>query len=183
MRTLTSLLLIIASVGFAQPPLTPQAAAVTAAIEKAFPGATIVTGADVDSSECGPAPTSPGFVQADFDGDGRADFAVLLNAGATGKVVDWQGKHLRETRYVLALFRAKQTGGFTVTRLNRFVQFWPVAAYIEPQGAGKLEGAGDAHRGAGVMLQNPGVSLVFCGKSAVVYYVSDHRVHEVWVGD
>jgi hypothetical protein len=162
--------------------LAPQAPSVRAAIEKAFPGSTIVTTADVDSGECDPVPGSPGYVPADFDGDGRGDFAVLLKVGETGKVVPWQGKQLKETRYALVMFLDDGLGGFTVKRLHSFVQFWPVMAFID-RVTGKVSGLGDERRGAEITLRDPGVSLVFCGKSAVVYYLKDHQVRTFAVGD
>ena len=164
----------------AQGPATETPPSLLSAIDKSVPNATPITLADVDMKGCDPVPKSPGLVQADFNGDSRLSYAVLLKAGETGKVVDWQGTKLKQTRYVLALFLDDGMGGFTFKPIHRFEDFSPIAAYIDLQRAGSIKSTSDNRT---VVIHNPGVSLVFCEKSEAVYYISGNRVRTVWVGD
>ena len=149
-----------------------------AAIAKAFPKAAVVTAADVSKEDCGPTP-NPGFVEGDFNGDGQQDFAVLLNNGETGKVVDWQGKKLKETRYVFAIFVNKGDGTFVVRHVDRWVESGPLIALISPQPAGRIESFVDKS----ITISNPGVAFAWCGKSEAVYYMSANHVRSFWVSD
>lgn len=158
----------------------PVPDSLVAAIEKAVPGASLVSLADVNAKECKPVPKTPGLVRADFDGDGRADFAVLVKAGETGKVVDWQGTRLREARYVFAIFLDDAKGGFTVRIVQRFVDFVPIASFIDLQAPGNVPGFGE---NPGVVIPNSGIAFVNCEKSEAVYYFSGKRIRTIWVSD
>ena len=129
--------------------------------------------------ECRPVPQSPGLVRADFTGDGRMDFALLLNAGETGKIIDWQGMKLKETRYVFAIFVEDGQGGYKFKPLQRFEDFVPIAAFIDLQKSGDIRGVD----GRLAKISNPAVSFVFCEKSEAVYYFSGDRIRTVWVSD
>jgi hypothetical protein len=175
--------LLVASHAWAQQPLSVGDSGVQAAIQKTFPGSTILVAADVDSRECGPAPESPGFVAGDFEGDGRPDFAALVKIGETGKVVDWEGRKLHETRYAFAIFLATSDGRYNPKRIIRFLEYWPVMTFITLQPPGMLRGPGDDRRGSAITLKSPGVELINCGKSSVVYYFSNKYVREFWTSD
>ena len=156
---------------------------VQAAIRKSFPRAFVVTATDVDEKECGPLPRSPGFVSGDFGGSGHPGFAVLLNNGATGKIVDWEGRKLRETRYVFVIFSATAAGEYEPLRVNRFLEFTQVAAFLELQPAGLLTGFGDPGTEPTLKISRPGISFTSCGKSSVVFYISGGKVKEFWTSD
>src|SRR3979409_1864801 len=48
------------------------------AIKKVAPNATILRANQVDRKSCSPLPANPGLVEADLNGDGHLDMAVLL---------------------------------------------------------------------------------------------------------
>lgn len=154
--------------------------AMALAIERAIPGASLVTLRDVDSKSCRPIPKNPGLVRADFDGDHRADFAVLLRLGQTGKVVNWQGSTLTETQFAFAIFLDDGNGRFIYKFVRRFVNYAPVAAFIDIQEAGKIRNR-DQNRD--VVVPNPAIMLVFCEKSASAYYLSSGKVRRISVVD
>jgi len=153
---------------------------VSSAIEKAIPGATVVTLEDIDAKACSPVPSSPGIVQGDFNGDNHPGFAVLLRAGETGKIVDWQGRKLKEIRYAFAIFLSDGKSGFQTKLVRRFIDFAPLGAFIDLKAPGKVRNR-DENRD--VVIRNPAVILVFCEKSASVYYISHNHVRTVPIAD
>ena len=150
------------------------------AIEKVIPGASLVTLADIDAKSCGTLPKSPGLVRGDFNGDKRSDFSVLLKAGETGKSVSWQGSTLKQMRYAFVIFLDDGKGGFRAKLLQRFINYAPIAAYIDRQPAGMVRNR-DENRN--VSIRNEATAFVFCEKSASVYYVKANKVHEIPVTD
>jgi hypothetical protein len=158
-------------------PLPPGA---SSAIEKVIPGASVVTLDDIDGKGCNPVPHSPGVVTADFNGDNHPGFAVLLKGVETGKTVEWQGQKLKEVHYAFAIFLSDGENSFRAGFVRRFVDFSPIGAYIEIQPPGSLRNR-DENRD--VLISNPGVALVFCEKSAAVYYVSRNHIRRIPIVD
>jgi len=182
-RIMLAGLILCAADASPQQSITLADSRVTAAIHAAFPGATVVAPADINSSDCGSSSASPGFVAGDFDGGGRTDFAVLLKLGETGKVVTWGGKRLNETRYVFAIFLATPDEAYVATHVRPFVDLWPLSALISLRRAGTLEGPGDPGHAPTMRLRHAGVEFFNCGKSSLVYYLSNNRVREFWTSD
>jgi len=175
--------LLVAPHAWAQQTLAVGDSRVEAAIQKAFPGSTAVTISDIDSKGCGPLPERPGFVSGDFDGDGRPDFAALLKIGEAGKVVDWDGRKLHETRYAFAIFLANSDGGYNLRRVIRFRDYSPLGMFIALQPPGTLQGPGDAQHRRTITLKRSGIERISCEKSSVVYYLSGQNVREFWTSD
>ena len=135
---------------------------------------------DIDAKACNPVPRSPGLVLGNFDGDNHPGFAVLLKDNETGKVIDWQGRKLREFRYVFAIFLGNDKGDFQAKLVRRFSDFTTLGAYIDLQAPGNLRNR-DENRD--VAISNPAISLVFCEKSTAVYYVSGGHIRTVTIAD
>jgi hypothetical protein len=149
-----------------------------AAIAKSFPHTAIVTATDVSSMDCESSP-SPGFLEADFNGDHHPDFAVLLKGSETGKVTNWEGKELREIRYVFAIFVNQGNGEFRVAASEHFVDYGQVGAYIGLQPARHV----DSYVSKPITVSNPAVAVEWCGKSTVLYYFSHGRMKKFWTSD
>jgi hypothetical protein len=158
----------------------PVPAGVAAAIEKALPGATIITQGDINEKSCGRLPKTPGIVRGDFNGDGRLDFAALLKLRTTGKLVHWEGKTLQETEFAFTIFLDDGHGGFTSIYLRRFKDLSPILAYIDIRSPGKVKGVGES---PSLTLKNSAISFINCEKSEAVYYLSGSRVRIHWVSD
>jgi hypothetical protein len=56
------------------------------AIQKAYPESKIVQTEDVDEESCGVPANTPGIVEADFNGDGKNYFMVLLRIGVEKEI-------------------------------------------------------------------------------------------------
>jgi hypothetical protein len=151
-----------------------------AAIERVAVGATIVQAKDVDPISCQPVGESPGLLRADFNGDGRDDYAVLLKTGDTGKERTWEGKTLRETRFAFAFFLDNGSGGYEPRVVRRYVDFIPTAAVLDLQPAGEVRHR-ETHKN--VRLKNPGVTLSFCEKSAATYFLHANKIRSVPIAD
>jgi len=150
-----------------------------AAIKKVAPSASLVTPRDVDETACAPVGQAPGLLHADFDGDGRADYAALLKK-ETGKEKTWEGRTLREARFSFVLFLDDGSGGYKPRVVRRYPDFLPTAAVLDLQSAGTVR-----HRETrkNVKLPNPGVMLSFCEKSATAYYIVDGKIRSVPIAD
>lgn len=151
------------------------------AIQRVAPGARIVAKGDVSTADCGDEfPDQPGLVMADFQGGGRRDFAVLLNAGDSGKVTEWEGKKLKLFNYAFAIFLDDGNGAFKLKLVERFEEHLPLAMFIHLEEPGKLD---DRDSGNGVTLEHPGVTRVYCDKSAVLYHLVGEKIKTVQLSD
>ena len=54
-------------------------AALTAVIQKTYPGTKVLDKSDLDKESCGELRDDPGFLAIDFNGDGLTDYAVVLH--------------------------------------------------------------------------------------------------------
>ena len=106
---LVALALISLGAGLAvaeEPPAVPPALA--EAIKHLHPGARIVAADEVLGERCGPALQREQIFRADFDGDRRQDYAVLLRIGEPGK----PGEALRMVPLWGVVFLANRDGRF-----------------------------------------------------------------------
>jgi hypothetical protein len=157
--------------------LTP---AMVSAIRRIAPDALVLAIADVDANNCDNIPADPGLVVADFNGDGRPDFAVLVKTGVSGNGASSEGRNPRLVKYAFAIFVNDGNGGFVAKRVQRFEDQVPLAAFIESQSAGTIR---DRDTGKHVTIRNPAVALVFCDKSVSLYHFVGQRIHVVQLGD
>ena len=106
-------------------------------VSSQFPGSKVVRVGDIDKEECGSVVGNPGFVEADFNGDGFKDFAALL-MGDTKKVVEWQGKTLKLIEVKLVAFLKNDKGKFQPFLLERMDEYYPLALRIELEAPGEI---------------------------------------------
>lgn len=129
--------------------------------------------AEIDHQACAPIDSSPTALSADFDGDGRPDFAVLLNLGKTGKKVEWQGSLLEEIEVALVLFHTNfRKDGYSTRTIQRTRSYLPVAMTIKAVPSGVLTGR-DSKPIA--RLEKAGFALSICEKSATAYFFDRDR--------
>ena len=152
----------------------------SAAIQKAASGAALVTAHEVDATACAPVGQAPGLVRADFNGDGRDDYAALLKTKETGKETIWEGKKLREARFSFVLFLDDGNGGYKPRVVRRYTDFVPTAVVLDLQPAGNVRHR-ETHKT--VKLANPGVMLSFCEKSATTYFIAAGKIRSIPVAD
>lgn len=184
-RHLTFLLVTLAGL-LASPPVSAQSTqsappeSLAAAIKKIAPAAVIVDAQDVDATACKPVGESPGIMRADFNGDRRDDYAVLLKTRETGKEKNWHGKTLREAHFSFVLFIDDGNGGYGQRTIRRYSDFIPTAVVLDLQPAGHVR-----HRETrkSVHIPHPGVTLSFCEKSAKTYYLIDDKIRSVPIAD
>ena len=138
-----------------------------ATLQKEYPGAKIVGANDVNAQSCyyppGTVPrTHPGWVKADFNGDGRADHAVLFMVGLPEKQP--QGALVKVH---LAVFLREKSGSYQKIMLFSFEHYYPVSGLIQKQPPGMIkEPLGDKT----VKLTSPGIQIVSCEQYAKVFY-------------
>lgn len=127
------------------------------------PGSEIVQAEDVDRNVCGPT-RSPGLVMADFNGDGRGDFAVLLKIYANRTVENPTSKPSRLWFVVLladamGVPRPVSVQSLDLGLLNR--------TRLEPGALAERQATGDAKTAA---PRRPVVIRRICKKSASLFY-------------
>lgn len=164
----------------AQPKQSTLPEGLTAAIKKVAPGAVIVGAQEVDVTACQPVGDSPGLLRADFNGDGRDDYAALLKTGETGKETTWEGRKLREARFSFVLFLDNGSGGYQPRVVHRYTDFIPTAVVLDLQPAGNVRHR-ETHKN--VRIPNPGVMLSFCEKSATTYFLVGDKIRSIPISD
>jgi hypothetical protein len=163
---------LVATNAAAQVPEEVLPSAVRDEIRKLGPSARMVGEGDFDRERCGPL-TDPGLVVADFDGDGRKDYAVLVR---TGMIRPPQpGSRASGLEVEVALLVVLDAEGRWPPQIVQ--QFWlppalaarylitvqPPAVLVEFNGPGK------------VTLRQPGIMLMYCQAAATVYYWSPRK--------
>jgi hypothetical protein len=139
------------------------------AVQKEYPGAKIVGVNDVDAKSCyyppGTVPrTNPGWVKADFNGDGKADHAVLFMVGLPEKQP--QGALVNVH---LAVFLREKSGSYQKVILYNFEHYYPISGLIQKQPSGMIKESGVVGDKI-VKLTSPGVLVVSCGQYAKLFY-------------
>lgn len=151
-----------------------------AAIRSVAPGAVWVSPQETDVTGCAPVGSSPSMVRADFNGDRRDDYALLLKTKDTDKLTIWEGKDLRQAHFALALFLADGVGGYKARVLRHYLDFRPTSVVLQLQPAGRVR---HPFTHQAVTLKNPGVTLSFCEKSATTYYLAGGHILSIPIAD
>ncbi|MGH9578479.1 MAG: hypothetical protein ACRD3R_13655, partial [Terriglobales bacterium] len=83
---------------------------VLAVIGKSFPAYSVIGAENIDEHSCGAVQKRPGLVVADFNGDGREDYAVLVKSEVK-EAREWQGQKLKlvEVKLVALIQGAMKT--------------------------------------------------------------------------
>jgi hypothetical protein len=171
---------LTSSVLYAQAEKSSMPKSLVVAISKVAPNSIIVDAKEVDATACQPVGDSPGLVRADFNGDGRVDYAALLKIKVSKEETVWQGKSLREARFSFVLFLDDGSGGYKPRSIRRYTDFVPTAVVIDLQPAGKIR-----HRETRqyIRVPNPAVMLSFCEKSATTYYMVNDKIRSIPIAD
>ncbi len=148
-----------------------------------FPKERIVESNDIDSKSCQVA-SHPGWIEADFNGDGLRDYAVLLK-GSVKQKKEWHGRELQLMEVKLVAFvQEAARGRFRSIVLDSFEEYYPLGVDIDIQPKGWIrEPPSIGHKA--VELKNPGILQYFCEKSASVFYwdKKTNKFKRLWVGD
>lgn len=158
------------------------------AIEKDYPGAVITKYLDAESCFY-VKKDHPGWVAADFNGDGLSDHAVLLEVQSKkeahptyGKgfdfnlVVVWQVKAgVYQTELVSRIWENYTLTGPPDFSPPTLKERMTTRVFIEKQPSGKIQDRGDIPESGAVgdgtvVMQNPGIRFEICEKSSRVFY-------------
>jgi hypothetical protein len=143
--------------------------ALAEAIRHLHPGARIVAADEVLGERCGPAQQREQIFRADFNGDRRQDYAVLLRIGEPAGKPD---EALRTLPLWGVVFLANRDG-----RFRPFVLFKDEDAMFPSRRVLFVHAPGPVHHGAHpervLTLKHPAVGSMLCESSVKVYY---------WVG-
>ena len=144
-------------------------AALAEAISRLHPAAQVVRADEILEERCGAVHRREQIFRADFNGDGRQDYAVLLRVGEpAGKPEE----KLRTAPLWGVVFLAKRDG-----RYRPFILFKDDDAMIPSRRALWIEPPGPVRHGAHpervLTLKRPAVGSMLCEGTAKVFY---------WVG-
>ena len=138
------------------------------AIQERYPQAKVVEVDDLNKDECEIPKSPPGFVEADFNGDGLTDYGVLLKASLKEEK-EWQGKKLKVMEIKFVVFLKEKSGSLRSIIIDSSDQVHPLLVFIQLQPPGvirEIPTLGDRV----FQLKNPGILRYFCGKSSAVFY-------------
>jgi hypothetical protein len=161
-----------AAPGTDDPTLPPDAAR---ALRAAYGAFTIVSDSDVNSEECDPRePGGPprGLVIADFNGDGRTDYAVLVRMGPGKNVEKAAGRAFTLYDAAFVVLLGEPSGGFTRISLWNHDMWIPINLVVGLAAPGVIREHGSAGDRT-VELKNPGITVDICGKTTEVLYWND----------
>lgn len=140
-------------------------------VDKFYPTYKIATIEDEDSAKsCGKEMGYKGFIKADFRGEGKSDYAVLLSGKSDSNILV---VFLKENNGVYKPILIEKEAGDIIEVVKKGERI-----DADEDLLGKQEGN---H----VMLKNPAIESVFCERSSAVYYWNKktNRFIKVWTSD
>ena len=158
-------------------PLPPSLVAAMTALDAA---AVPVEPADFDQGSCHRRAGHPARLAADFNGDGRTDYAMYLRTKR-----EQRGDHVA-VRYAVrfVIFLGDADGGFVPSIVREWVSTLPLHERLELQRPGRIrEVEGGADRV--VTLRHPGIVEIYCGRAASTYFwvPRNHGFEYIVTGD
>ena len=111
---------------------------------------------------------SPGFIGADFNGDGIPDYAALLRFPRRGSSAEW-----------LVVFLGNRDGGFHLRLLEKFDGLRD-DLYIAMKAPGEVKPINSAR---GVKLRMPGIARVALDRSRKLFYWQNGRFQRVVISE
>jgi len=136
------------------------------AIKRLHPAARVVSADEILEERCGAGQRREQLFRADFDGDGRQDYAALLTIGEP------EGKPREALRTVplwAVVFLANRDG-----RYRPFILYKDADAMFPSRRALWVQAPGPVHHGARpervLTLKHPAVGSMVCECTAKVYY-------------
>ena len=140
-------------------------------IKKYYPNTKLVKKMDDGLVEsCGADLDHPGYIKADFNGDGKYDYALLLSKKDSNiLVVFFMGKH---DKYV-PVFIEKEAAGDSIKLIKKGESIDAEEELIGEQA------------GNHVVLKHHGIEAIFCEKSSIAFYWDEKKrtFIKVWTGD
>jgi hypothetical protein len=156
-------------------------------IATTFPGFRVVTKKDIDWSDpdCGkPTNRDKTAIQADFNGDGLDDFAVLLfGSKKEAKKNWWQFGDSKSSKLKLVVFLAAKSGTFNkyeLDEMDQSIPIWHVMSIIEP---GAVFAVDSPSPDGKIFLKHPGIALIRCGGGAGAFYWEGNQFRTANIGD
>jgi len=131
----------------------------------------LMTKKDVDLGECELPKAYTGTFELDINSDGYNDYAVLLRTKKSSN---------KTHKLELGVFIGSVDGNYKYIELERIDDYLPSINYIKLQKPGKVR---SVNSNKNIKLKNASVELVYCGKSAVVFYWNDNKFNKVWTAD
>src|SRR5262245_4549945 len=112
-------------------------------VAKFSPKANIIKESDVDTTSCGYV-SDPGIVIADFNGDKKNDYAVLLQMSEPVDTAYIQGQDTfsyKNAELALVIFLTEKEGKFKTVTMNERVDFaeYPLNLTIQTQPTGTIK--------------------------------------------
>lgn len=149
-------------------------------LKKLYPNTDVKIVTEVDEKECDIKSRQSGVITGDFNGDGKNDYAVLvqlkkIKKDSKGKDEDFEGVDIN-----LLVLMQNSNGSFDKYILEKTEGYWTGMIFIA------LEATGIKHEfdtSKPVRLKNPGVALVYCGKSKVDFYWHGHGFKDIKIAD
>jgi len=161
-------------------PRSSMAGDIYTILNKLYPNTDVKIVTKVDKNNCEITGNQPGMIMADFNGDGKSDYAVLaqlrrVKGNRTNKDEDFDGVDIT----LLALMQTA-SGAFKKVILEKIKGNWVGNVFIDLEAPGILH---ETQTNRPVHLKTPGVALVYCGKSLVDFYWDGRGFKEVWISD
>ncbi len=130
----------------------------------------ILTEDDLDHVSCGEV-ESPGFVEADFDGDGLVDMAGIYKIGRGRQFTEEESLY-EEFKVSLKVILKKKNGTNREYVLKNFTHVFPGSIAIQKYEKTLVQEFDSDKR---VWLTNPGILFSNCERAASVYYYAKDK--------
>ena len=144
---------------------------IQAVLERDFPRARIVDQGSLDESLCDRQKNHPGWVEEDFNGDGRKDQAFLLLEKSFGSGEE------RIAYLKLVVYMQTRPGVYERAKIEEskaeaveFRDSGTLTTFIRKLNAGEYQlPAGEVGDVKKVLFKTPGIKVIFCDQSSILY--------------
>jgi hypothetical protein len=136
------------------------------AITSLHPSAAVLRADEILVERCGAQHRRDQVLRADLNGDGRADYALLLRIGEPKAVA---GEALKSASVWAVVFLARRDGLYRPFILSKWDEVMiPSRQVIALQPAGLVQAGG--HPGRVLTLKQPAVASILCEGTEKIYY-------------
>jgi hypothetical protein len=136
------------------------------AIAQLNPEAAVLRADEILAERCKPEYRRDQVVRGDFNGDGRADYALLLRIGEPKAV---GGEPLKSASVWAVVFLARRDGRYRPFILSKTDEvMMPSRRVVALQSPGKVHHG--AHPERVLTLKQPGIASILCEGTEKVYY-------------
>ena len=149
-----------------QPSAADLPPALREAITRLHPAAAVLGADEILVERCGAERRRDQVVRADFNGDGRADYAVLLRIGEPTAIA---GEALKSASVWAVVFLARRDGLYRPFILSKSEEVMiPSRQVIALEPPGRVHHGGHPERV--LTLKQPGIASILCEGTEKVYY-------------